>query len=122
MDANSNNSKRILEAAIDAMRTSEPDRIEMERHAARVWARIGHELSAQTNVKAAAGQLRSCEDYRSLIPDYIAGRLSAARKLLFTDHTHECVACRNALDAARDVSRQMPVERTRPRFNRKLAL
>jgi ferric-dicitrate binding protein FerR (iron transport regulator) len=90
----------MLEAAIDAVRAAEPDRVEMESCAARVWARIGQELCAMQGSKVMS-LIKRCEDYRTLIPDYLAGRLSSSRALLFTDHTHECVACRNALDAAR---------------------
>src|SRR5689334_21092637 len=103
MEAKDKNPKVMLDRAIDVMRTSEPDQTGMQNRAARVWARIGEELSRDSSIApspSAVEQLRSCDDYRALIPDYIAGRLPAARALLFKDHTHECVACRNALNAA----------------------
>src|SRR5262245_16986843 len=101
MDDKRINPKTALDAAIDTVRTTEPDRTEMEDRAARVWARIGQELSPESATTSNVEQIRSCGDYRALIPDYIAGRLSPARALLFTDHIHECVACRKALAAAR---------------------
>ena len=100
MDATRKNSKRTLEAAIDAVRSSEPGRMEMENGAARVWARIGHELTPENPMSSSAGLIRNCDDYRALIPDYVAGRLSSARALLFTDHTHECAETHGMRHAA----------------------
>lgn len=97
MDDNRKNSKKMLEAAVAFTRELEPDRNEMENGAARVWARISQVSEEST----APGEIRGCSDYRAMIPEYLMGRLSSARALLFKDHTYECVACRNALDAAR---------------------
>ena len=112
MDANRKNSKETLEAVIDAVRRLEPDRADMENAAARVWARIGQEFQDGEKIGdrnfSSVLKLENCDDYRALISDYIAGRLSSARSLLFKDHTHECVACRNALNAARGAT---PVSR-----------
>src|SRR5262249_16121155 len=100
-----NNSKKMLQAAIDAVRSSEPDRIDMEDRAARVWSRIGEEFQDEGTTKnrnfSSISELTSYDDYLVLIPDYIVGRFSSARSLSFPTHTHECVACRNPLNAAR---------------------
>ena len=108
METNRTNSKETLEAAIDAMRSSEPNREDMENAAARVWARIGQEFRDGEKIEgpnfSSVPKFRNCDDYRALIPDYLAGHLPPARALLFKDHTHECVACRNALSAARGTS------------------
>jgi ferric-dicitrate binding protein FerR (iron transport regulator) len=128
MESHRKDSKNALEAALNVVRGSEPDRQEMETGAARVWARIGQELDASQSgtkggVSSFSDQIRNCEDYRALIPDYIAGHLSSARAILFKDHTHECVSCRNALNAAVAIGKPSFVPR-RPerRFNRAAAV
>jgi len=124
MDANRNNSKKMFEAVINAVRSSEPDRMDMENRAARVWSRIGQEFQEREKTSdpnfSSVPKFTSCNDYRVLIPDYIAGRLSSAQTLLFTDHTHECVACRNALNVARgEAPPARPIARNAGRyFNR----
>jgi hypothetical protein len=127
MDADRKNSKSMLEAAIQAVRNSEPDRVDMENRAARVWARIAESQDTEKSggpdlFPGATSQIRGCEDYRALIPDYIAGRLSSARALLLTDHTHECVACRQALNSARGGGERPVVRRTGRRVSRPAAI
>src|SRR5262249_37648427 len=109
MDPNRRSSKQTFDAIVDTVRNAQPNRTDMEDAAARVWARLGEECRGQSQGRnsefgGASLKLQNCEDYRALIPDYIEGRLSSARALLFKDHTHECVACRNALNSARGVT------------------
>jgi hypothetical protein len=61
----------------------------------RVWQRIASETGENDL------PLRGCEDFRTLIPAFVAGSLPRARALLVEDHVGECVMCRRALMEAR---------------------
>ena len=52
----------------------------------RVWRSIAE--AAPRAAAASAHILRSCEDFQSLIPAYLARELAPARSLLFEDHVH----------------------------------
>jgi hypothetical protein len=124
MNANRKSPKKMLGEAIHAVRNSEPDRTEMENRAARVWTGIVEIEGRTSEFGGAAVPSGFCDDFRALIPDYLAGSLSSARALLFVDHTHECVGCRNVLNVARGVRRQPLPAATRAKrgFNRTAAI
>src|SRR5258708_10111258 len=68
---------------------------------------------------AGASQLKSCDDFQSLIPAYLQRTLSDARRMLLEDHIRECIPCRRALDQARNPKvRPMPVPVSRPAFSK----
>jgi hypothetical protein len=80
----------------------------------RVWKSIaGSAPAAGLN----AHTLRSCDDFQALIPGYLGRQLAPARALLFEDHVHACVACRHAVERARDgeLQKAWRVESKRPR-------
>jgi hypothetical protein len=82
-----------LERAMTEIRNDSVDPAVMEAAAARVWSKL-----AASATGAAAEHIRSCADFQALIPDYRAGRLPEARKLLVQDHLHQCVACRRVYE------------------------
>src|SRR5215472_646394 len=70
----------------------------------RVWKSLADARPAA--MQASPHTLRTCQDFQSLLPAYTAKQLAPARVMLFEDHVHACVACRHALERARDGERQ----------------
>jgi hypothetical protein len=107
-----------LEAIIDnvttKIRSEEPSAAVVNSAAERVWARIAAETATNTTVEEAAPaeHIRGCADFQSLIPVYLKGQLSDARRLLLEDHTQECIPCRKALKEAR--SGRTSIKATQP--------
>jgi hypothetical protein len=69
----------------------------------RAWTSIAGASAAELSAR----KLRSCDDFQALIPEYLEQRLATARLLLFEDHVHGCVACRHALENAREGEKQV---------------
>jgi hypothetical protein len=69
----------------------------------RVWKSIAGESATDLSAR----KLRSCDDFQMLIPAYLQKQLATARALLFEDHMHACVACRHALERAREGEKQV---------------
>ncbi|HEX6127310.1 MAG TPA: FecR domain-containing protein [Pyrinomonadaceae bacterium] len=103
--------KQELDAMIDAAtRGIRDEQIEpsiINESATRVWARVSQEAAENLqleglntmNTNKTAEHIRGCADFQSLIPAYLDGTLSSARRLLLEDHSNECIPCRNELKA-----------------------
>ena len=104
------NTNQILDQALNDIRHDDPDHAAINAAANRVWARVAnHEAEVAITNTVQADHLRDCNDFQSLIPAYLNKQLTAARVLLFEDHTRECFACRKELKAARTATAQPQV-------------
>jgi hypothetical protein len=93
--------EQILDKVTAEIRNEKTDPATVSAAAGRVWARVAA-AAGETAVQApAAARIESCNDFQSLIPSHLDGRLSEARSLLLVDHTHECIPCRKAMNEAR---------------------
>jgi hypothetical protein len=86
-----------FERLLSDIRNEKVDDGVVSRASERVWSAITASPTA-LNLHT----LRSCEDFQALIPAYVDKNLANARRLLFEDHVHQCVACRHAVELARN--------------------
>src|SRR5258708_34542078 len=96
---------------LSEIRNEPVDEQVVSQAAKRVWSSIAGPPTAELSMH----KLRSCEDFQTLIPEYLGRNLPEARRLLFEDHVHQCVACRHAVEQARNGELQpvwQPVWRT----------
>jgi hypothetical protein len=96
----------ILDRAISEIRDEEIDPVAVSQAAERVWKKVSAEAARAAAGEPAAisietGAMRTCADFRSLIPAWRAGELSPARAMLVEDHVHQCPACRKAMAGPR---------------------
>jgi hypothetical protein len=97
----SNREDKILDQVTADIRNEKLDEATMSAAADRVWARVSA-VAGETEYKMpSVDRIEGCADFQSLIPAYLAGKLSEARSLLLVDHTHECIPCRKAMNEAR---------------------
>ena len=108
------NRKEKFERLLSDIRNEHVDDQVVEQASARVWKAV---TGNAATVDLSAHTLRNCGDFQALIPGYLGQSLTPARVMLFEDHVHGCVACRHAVEAARDGERQRvwKVEPKRPR-------
>ena len=95
------NSEEILNEVTDAIRHEDANPAVMSAAADRVRARVSAAAGEADFQLPAVERIEGCADFQSLIPAYLAGKLSEARSLLLVDHTHECIPCRKAMNEAR---------------------
>ncbi len=108
--------KQELDAIIDAaardIRDEQIDPSIISQSATRVWARVSQQAAENSSSVSShseglntmnyinnAEHIRGCDDFQSLIPAYLDGKLSTARTLLLEDHSNECIPCRQELKA-----------------------
>src|ERR1051325_11738923 len=88
------NSEEILNKLTAEIRDEKVDPAVMSAAADRVWARVSAAAGETEFQMPAIEHIEGCADFQSLMPAYLAGKLSEARSLLLVDHTHECIPCR----------------------------
>lgn len=97
----SNREDQILDQVTAEIRNEKADPAKVSAAAERVWARVSAAAGETEFQLPAVEHIEGCADFQSLIPAYLAGKLSEARSLLLVDHTHECIPCRRAMNEAR---------------------
>ena len=101
----------------DVMRDIRDEQIDpsiISQSATRVWAQVSRQAAENSssvnsyleglntmNSSNNTEQIRGCDDFQSLIPAYLDGKLSTARTLLLEDHSNECLPCRKELKEQR---------------------
>lgn len=130
--------KHDLDAIIDNVtrdiRDEQIDPALINASATRVWERIAQQASENSssvnsylegiNTMESGNnteQIRGCDDFRSLIPAYLDGDLSSARKLLLEDHSNECIPCRNELKEQKSYAASKSAAYVRPQSNARMA-
>jgi hypothetical protein len=100
MNAQRPNPEELFDRAVEAVRDEALD----PQLVAAARDRVARRLAAGLDAPEAESQehrIHGCGGFRGLIPAYLAGALTAPRRILFEDHTRECVPCRRALADAR---------------------
>src|SRR5918999_3050371 len=97
----SNREEQILDKVTADIRNEKIDPAAVSAAADRVWARVSAAAGETEFQLPTVDHIEGCKDFQSLIPAYLAGKLSEARSLLLVDHTHECIPCRRAMKEAR---------------------
>ena len=111
-----NREEEILDKVTAEIRNQKVDESSVSAAADRVWARVSAAAGETEFQMPAVEHIEGCRDFQSLIPAYLAGKLSEARSLLLVDHTHECIPCRKAMNEAR--SRRPAIRTTAARPSR----
>lgn len=104
----------IMDAATRGIRDEQIDELLVDRSAARVWEQVSRQAAENSSTVTShlegintmdpnktTEHIRGCEDFQSLIPSYLDGKLSTARTLLLEDHSNECIPCRRELKEQR---------------------
>ena len=87
--------QRELDQAIEEVRNEVVDDAVIRASAKRVFRGLFDSTLRSYQVD----RIRGCADFRLLMKPYLSHTLSPARAMLLEDHTRQCVACRQALQA-----------------------
>ena len=120
MKRNKKDLDAIIENTSRSIRDEQIDAAMMTESATRVWALLSQQAAENSAVITSNmeslntmntnnEQISGCADFQSLIPDYLDGKLSAARTLLLEDHSNECIPCRNELKVQRNAAQPASV-------------
>src|SRR5690349_3861042 len=97
----SNREDQILDKVTAAIRNEQVDPAAVSAAADRVWARVSAAAGETEFQLPQVETIEGCRDFQSLIPAYLAGKLSEARSLLLVDHTNEYIPCSKGMNEAR---------------------
>lgn len=100
MTTNRQTPDEIFDAAVAAVRDQPLDAQTVAAAQARVARRLEAELALPAEGEV-DHRIRGCSGFQALIPAYLAGALAEPKRILFEDHTRECVPCRRALNEAK---------------------
>ena len=95
----------LFDAAVASVRDEPLDPQTEAAAQARVARRLEAELALPAEGEA-DHRIRGCDGFQALIPAYLAQALSEPKRILFEDHTRECVPCRRALNEAKKGARR----------------
>src|ERR1044072_1649098 len=95
------NNEEILNKVTADIRNEKVDPAVAAAAADRVWARVSAAAGDAEFQLPSVDHIEGCADFQSLIPAYLAGKLSEARSLLLVDHTHQSIPCPKAMKEAR---------------------
>ncbi len=93
---------RKLDGLLEGIREERLDADTADRAADRVWDTVRAEAESRPGTGESAGPIRPGDDYEALIPGYVAGTLSEAKRLLVEDHMRESVTFRKQVIRARE--------------------
>ena len=92
--------EELLDAAVEEINGDQIPTAKVQEISDRVWKGISESVGAVGEGVRQRG-IRSCAEFQSLIPEYLANNLSEGQTLLVEDHMRVCLPCRKALIAAR---------------------
>ena len=110
MKRNATESGDILDRAVSEIRsmsvTAEKEDASLARIKSVLQAGNGNAIPEPVHVTAPGKPyLTCCEDFQSLIPQYLSSSLPPTRALLLQDHLMECAVCWNLFEAGSGKSR-----------------